>query len=348
MTAIECPALRSDDTLGFLAALGLLELCSGPLGLSGTRLSWAGVGGQAVIEADCENVDDLAERLIGLARDMHTAGRVLPFDHAGLVDRPLSDAERALRSEMLGYPLRLDPLRRDADGALALYRSIAAVEIEGGSTAVRWTLALINQMSDAKGADKQPTRALTPLYAPAGRMTVHQLFRDALSEVVRDPDQVRQALVRWERTEGTGGNLDDRSLRDAAVTSSGVAGNRSVAGGTWLGLMSIPFFRQTGTNLTRPSIVGWESRRRGTPMLRWPIWRTPLDAAAVTVLLAHPAIDRLMRDAGRGTEVERNRRRAAGRDQLIVIGVDAICVAERRALDKSAGALQPPHVVPVR
>ncbi len=348
MATIDCPALRNDDTLGFLAGLGLLELCTTALGLPGARLRWTGLGGHAVLEADCAGLGDLVDRLAALATEMRQAGRVLPFDHTGIVDPPASDAERKRMEEERGVKPPLDPLKRDGTAALALYRAVGDGEPSGDAVVARWVLALLNQLADARSAAKEPTRALTPLYSPAGRMTVHQLFRDALDDVVRQPERLREALVAWERTDGTGANIDGRALRDAAVTAGGGAANRAVPGATWLALMAIPLFRQTGSAPPgRAEVVGWDLRSSGGATLRWPAWRPPLDLAAVEVLLAHPAIAVALQQANNGEPRWRAARRRRAQAALRALGVEAICTARRRPLEKSAGALRPPRVVPV-
>ncbi|CAN5419987.1 hypothetical protein BH23ACT9_BH23ACT9_28550 [soil metagenome] len=347
MTRIDCPALRNDDTLGFLAALGLLELAVTALDLPDTRLGWTGMGGHAQLDIDCTDVDDLTDRLADVAGVMHARGRVLPFDHEGVVDPPASDAERNLRAEELGRPVRLDPVRVDAQGAADLYRKAAVRERDGDLEPARWVLALVNHFVDAKGEDKHPTRALAPLYAPAGRMTVHQLFRDALAEVHKRPSLLGEALLWWGRESGTGANLDDRALRDAAVTAEGGAGNRAVPGATWLGLMALPLFRQTGTPPSRAGAVGWDTSQRGRSALRWPTWRAPLDRPSIEVLLAHPAVTTAARPPRAAQPSAAARRHRDAMRTLRALGIDAVCLAGRRPLEKSAGALRPPQIIPV-
>ena len=119
MTAlIDCRALRGDDTLGFLAAVGLLELCTNGLELHGTRLGWT--ESHAVLEVPADGLDDLVERLAALAVQLQDEGRVLPFDHAGIVVPPASDAERKRIEKATGVKAPLDPLKRDAVETLSL------------------------------------------------------------------------------------------------------------------------------------------------------------------------------------------------------------------------------------
>ncbi len=348
MNVIECPALRNDDTLGFLAALGLLELTTQVLDMPNVRLGWTGVGGHAVLADAAVDRSGLIDALHGLAERTLTAGRVVPVDSPDLIRAPVSDDERRRRAEGLGVKqIPLDPLKMVWSDAAAWLAQVSADAADGDSGPVRWALALVNQLAGVDDANLGRVQALTPLYSPSGRMTLYSLFRDATTAAAGSATMLDEALGGWARHVGAGGNLDQRALVTGADTSSGTAGPMHVPGATWLALMSIPFFRQAGDGGTGRAAVSWTLPRRGSTQLRWPVWAEPLDHTSVGVLLSHPAVSGWLArpNASQGRDAERRWSQAG--QALRAIGVDAVCTTSRLAMDKSAGALLPPKVVAV-
>ena len=318
------PALRSDDTLGFLAALGVLELCSNAMA-EPVELGWDGVGGTALLAGPFSTVEAVAQCLSETAADMIRASRVLPCPDPGVV-RSVDRAARA-EAEEKG---KLDPAHVRAEGAVQAFERVRLAELAGDHSSARWLAAMVNQITNAPSTGG--FRALTPFYSASGQMTLHQLYSDHLGAVHKDPHLLEQALVKWERTEGqTGANLDVRALQDATVGGAGKPSNAAAVGATWLALMAVPFFPQASGR--RPRVRGWESPNRGKAVLRWPIWSRPLDRHAVETLLGHPTLD-----------LPPSESHAA----LRALGVDAVCRASRRELSNSSGALQPPSVSPIR
>lgn len=337
MTTIRCPALRSDDTLGFLTALGLLELCTSTLPTAAPRLGWEGVGGAALLDVPIATMEELTHHLHAVATELAASDRVLPCANPGPVRKPDSGAERRGRRES-GEAVKLDPASLSAEEAIRVYGTIRDVEVsDHDRDSARWLAALVNQLSSARSG----FRALTPLYSPSGQMTLHQLYRDHLAAVVNELGLLGEALTGWRRRPGeTGGNLDSRALNDAASATSGKAENSAVVGASWLALMAVPLFPQVSGR--RPRAVGWELAKGG-PCLRWPIWTAPLDRPAVEVLLSHPALE--PPDPRRHDDPPTVRSPLPSK--LRILGVEAICRSHRRALNNSAGALRPPTVTPV-
>lgn len=320
MTRLVLPALRGDDTLGFLAALGLLELCDSGLHVP-VRLGWQGAGGAAVLDAPYDDVDGLASAVGRLAAGLSADGRLIPGSDASLIRPPLGTHERKAMED----PGSLDPMRLPVGPAIARFHSMQDTEASDVARVdARWLTALVNQVAPAKRDTSD--RRLTPLYSPSGQMTLYQLYRDAMVEVVRRPELLHEALSGWRRYPGSGANLDSRALVDAAEASRGKPSNREVPGATWLALQSVPWFTQVGDGV-RGETAGWLYPRGGA-LLRWPIWTPLLDPAAVRVLLSHPVV---------GED--------APTSAAAALGVCAVAQAGRRALSKSAGALQPPTVM---
>lgn len=318
MRNLVLPALRADDTLGFLAALGVLELCHSALAVPVT-LAWQGTAGSALLGVPYADLDGLAAALVGTARALQESGRLTPARDAGLIRPPLGAKERKGLEERGA----LDPMRMSAEVALETFQALQDAELAGGPDA-HWLCALVNQLAPAKRGASE--RRLTPAYSPSGQMTLHQLYRDALGDVLRRPQVIREALEGWRRAPGSGANLDNRALVDAAQASGGVPSNRAVPGATWLALQAVPWFQQVGTG-SLGETTSWRHPRGGA-VLRWPVWTHPLDPMAVRVLLSHAVV--------RDDEPSRT---------STALGVVAVAEAGRRALSKSAGPLQAPRTV---
>lgn len=355
MTRLVCPALRSDDTLGFLAALGLLELCSSALRLD-ARLGWEGLGGAAILDVDVDDIPALADLLHALAVTMAADGRVTPAPWAQVVPARLSKLERdALKAELGKEMPPNDTLRMPATRAADHYGQAQARELDpsgGDPLSARWVVALVSQLaSDAKA------RRIAPLLPMSNQMTAHQQLRAFRDVVVAKPNVLSEALVHWRRVGdepkhkgiGAGAYLDSRALRDAVTTGSGEPDNLAVPGATWLAMNAIPFFPQVG-EARRGRAVGWAAVRGHGFELVWPVWTRTLDRAAVSCLLSHPAIPIAVSSKDRrpsSTTVERKVRERRARE-LVALGVLAICRSHRRPLSNSNGVLLPPHVEPIR
>lgn len=329
MARLELPALRANDSLGVLAALGLLELCTSGLKVD-ARLGWSGPAGVAVVSVPFADILELADALASYATELSRIGRLTPAADPGLITPPLGPRAR----KQLDDAGALDPMKLPADGAVRRFQALQDREVNGsGSVDAGWLTALVGQLSLAKR--DAPERRLTPLYSPSGQMTMHQLFRDALGEVVTRPAVLAEALSGWRRVKGTGANLDSRALIDAADAARGEAANRHVPGATWLALQSVPWFTQVGDGVTGEA-VGWRYPSGGA-RLRYPVWRPLLGLAAVRVVLSHPAV------RWRPTAQPAAARSVA--EQRRALGVCALYEASRRALRKSAGPLLPPELL---
>ena len=332
MTDISLPALRSDDPLGFLAALGVVELSSSALNLA-TRLRWDGLGGEAILEADVENLDDLAGRLAVVAQDLSGSDRLAPAGDTHLIEPPLNDADRKRRAEASGSKGVLDPMRMSREEVLARFAVTQQAELSDDAGTARWTSGLVNQLGQEQN---DPRCDLTPLYARTGRQNLHQLYRDYLLAVSGHPSLLREALAGWRRVAGdSGANLDHRALRDAVLATNGKPSNAAVPGATWLALMAVPWFRLSGSGL-RPSATGWLSTRPGgrPRALVWPVWRQPLEPEAIEVLLSHPLVGAAARRSLESSDAS----------LLAALGVDAVMWAVRRTLGNSDGPLGPGEV----
>lgn len=335
MTALRLVALRSDDTLGFLAALGVVELLRAS-GDGSVKLGWEGISGCAVLEVNLDSVEQLADELLGIARGLRDTGRLTPATDPQLVPRALSTADRRAADKVA-----LDPLKMAVRVAIARFQQVHAAEQDGPDSADAWWMTgLVNQLAAANPRESD-VRKLTPLYAASGQMTVHQLLREALDDVLRRPGRVLEALAGWRREPGTGANLDERALVDAVAGPAGAAQNRAVLGASWLALQAIPWFTQVGDGKQGDAVL-W-TRGPGGSWLTWPVWDTPLDVPAMRTLFRHPLARHVpppARDAEPAWSVT-----ATHRQQARTLGVAGVLRAGRRTLSKSAGPLRAPEVV---
>lgn len=325
MTTLELPALRSDDPLGFLAALGILEVLRSEVGIRDDELAlgWDGVGGPARLASRFESLDEVVEALGAAAARMRAEDRVVAAPISDLVPRPLSDQERSELEARSGVKVPFDPVRMTRAESIARIRAV----VERATDAdLRWICALVDQCSTFPG---EQVAHVTPLYAPMGRQRMRQMYEMKLTAVAARPELLRHACVMWRRNpRDAGANIDRRAQRDSAVTTSGSPGNAAATGAEWLALQSVPWFRLGGLR-NLPLAWGWAAARQGRRprMLIWPVWSRPLDPVAIEVLLTHPSVRR----AGMADE--------APARELVHLGVLAVLRAERTVLANSDGPL---------
>lgn len=342
-TSMVLPALRSDDPVGVLAALGALEVLSRQECLD-VRLGWDALGGAAVLEVDLADVDAVAERLRHVAVGLCESGRAVPCDGDGvLIPARFTPAERSAR-KAAGIEEKNDPMRASQAVVRDRLRTVAGLERSGDTATPRWASALVTML----GLDRDRNCALTPLYAPAGQQVLGQLF-EKYAAMAAEPGSLLDALVAWRRVPDGGANLDYRDLRDAVVSARGDPENATVPGAIWLALMAVPMFRQVGDG-HHGEAVGWmPDRRHGRPRtLVWPVWSEPRSPEAVEVLFAHPDV----RKAAAGLSVTRDeplglggRRRDQTDRRLGALGVVAVCRAGRAPLGNADGPLRAARVV---
>lgn len=256
---LELTGLRGDEALGFLAALGVLELAAGFLDAH-ARLSWSADASPAAIVdvGGMAEIEELGGALYRIAQDLRTRGAVAPGAPAD-------------------YPIRKegsrgsDPMKLDDRQAIELMRAAQTAELEGDVGLAVWLSSTVHQLAtETKG-----TRALTALYAPSGQMTMRQIFSDSLDKTLREGDELTRTLRAWRRTRNfSGANLDHRALRDAADLPSGQPENVGVPGATWLALMAHPLFRLVGNGSSGQQTLWQRVRRSGLRglVLVWPVW----------------------------------------------------------------------------
>jgi hypothetical protein len=318
---IELPALSGDDALGFLAALGIVAL-SGQEELPALRLGWTTASTPtAVVDGDLSSREELQRCLRETFARLHDEGRAVPsLDPSFPVQDPQSTT---------------DAMRMSPEAMAEHVRTAAANWLDGGNPwPARWLAALAAQWTenDAKRRDV----ALTPFYAPTGRMTLRGSLWDKTVEAVETVGGPEDALTGWRRTAYDGANFDHRAKRDAAVTTWGDSANQGAPSPTWLAVMAIRFF----SLVERPDdvrAIGWQRVRLYPGYTRrslvWPVWTPLLDESAVRALLAHPALVLERRKPGEW--------RPGGEDELPGLGVSGVFGSSRATLSQGDGPLGP-------
>ncbi|MGW7291866.1 type I-G CRISPR-associated protein, Cas3-extension family [Streptomyces xiamenensis] len=317
------PALRSDSPLGFLAALGTLEIVTHTLDAA-ARLSWNGPAQPANLHTTTPlTLPDLANHLH--QQLPHFAAKKSGKKQKG-EQKPVVEPEPLLlapglfdRERSPGAPN--ETLRMPPAAAHKELRRHATAERETGAPQARWFAALINQLHTEEKRGGHYT-SITPFFSPAGQMTLRQNWLRAVEECHNHPQQLTAALTSWVRVEKyAGASLDYHSSLPAAAQSDGNGVQHGVPGATWLALHAFAHYRLTG-NGQRPRTTGWHR----TTTFTWPIWHPPLTTTAITTLLEHP----LIHDPRNPTH-------------LANLGIMAVYTTRRTSLNSAAGPLATAH-----
>jgi hypothetical protein len=263
---VEMPALDGRSPLGFLAALGLLNVLS-EADEGTARLSFSQSNATAVIHSALASLDGVAALLESI-----TAA---------------AEKDAAIAGVNAGFPQRAgrnaDPMRSPREG----YRKFAEeIRLLDERAADHWLPCLLTDLA----IDQKGRAALTPFNAPSGKQNLHSFFATPLAAVRAEPSRLREALAAWRRAEGfTGEYFDHHALNSAADDPLGrTKAENGVPGATWLATMALPLLRLTGDGQDVTATL-WHRTGRRTVML-WPLWRQPLDQPAIQALIEHPCL----------------------------------------------------------
>lgn len=338
MSMLTLPALRSDDPLGFLAALGVLTVLRSETEVVDDELAlgWERVGGPAVVQVPFDTLDELVDALHEAANRLLGEGRVFAAGPAELPPERLSKEERAKRKEEASEKVPLDPLRAISRAdAIKWYRDLVQTR---DPQALRWLCGFLDQISTLSDSH---FAAVTPLIVLSRQQTSRQVCRGLLETVAANRRLIDQALRGWQRVaEQAGANLDWRAVRSAALRTDGTSQPAAVPGLEWLALQSAPWFRLSG-EVERPMAWCWLPRgesRGNLRMLFWPVWQKFLDPYALEVLLSHPAIRNAVKHAHNDGQLRR-----LG-SQLEQLGVLAVLKSTRRREANADGPLGPAEI----
>ncbi len=321
MSEITMPALVGNDPLGFLAALGVLRLTTTELGWQST-LCWPnGPRNGAVLGGVPEGatVESVAAALSSIVE----ATKEVP-------DRliPGVDGFPPIKSGNKGMEPAKDMSFADRSG-------IAKTSISNPLLG-DWLLATV---SIGSPDTVKPDDRVSAVYR---RTSQGMTLGGALKSISKDltEERFRQALLEWERVEGSQDhNLDIRALRPGHASAGDNADipNAAVPGASWLALMSFPFFPARTSLSGKALTTGFDTTQSPHRMI-WPVWSSPCSMAAIQALLDHPLIRRV--DGARVSARARNL-------ILLAFHVDAVFSSARRpnSVKSFNGALGPAEVI---
>lgn len=272
MNQLVLRALRGDNPLAFLAALGVARLAHEDCGRE-TRLGWAhGPRNGAAIEVDgVSTVDELADLLFGVVAAMQRDDHLIP-NIGDFPPRKEGDSGR-------------DPLR--TLGRVELRYLAAGCRFDDARG--RWVAGTL-----AVGGDPEHDRfdKSSALLTPTGQTTVDRYLRSNRN-AVRDAADVRSALVAWRRRndDNPAVYLDPSAMRGVGTTNESKTKNYTDPTGVWLALMSLPLFPVVGRGNGSTSTTNWTRKKRAS-VFAWPTWTPVLPVSAIGPLLSHPSVTR--------------------------------------------------------
>jgi hypothetical protein len=260
--AVEIPALDGRNPLGFLAALGLLNLL-GRVGTGPVSLAFSDTSGVAVLHSELATMEDMIDALGDIVASAEVSTSIPGISAA--------------------FPLRAgknaDPMRQPREKYRELVARVTAIDVDAAD---QWLPYLITDLA----VDKQGRADITPFNAPSGKQNLRTFFSKPFAEVRSNRERLREALTGWRRLEDfTGEYFDHRVINSAADDPQGKSAERGVPGATWLATMAFPLLRVTGDGQNIAATLWHRVDRRF--LMIWPLWRRPLDKFAVRVLLEH-------------------------------------------------------------
>jgi hypothetical protein len=295
-------ALRPSHPLAYLAAIGLHRIVESRVDPT-ARLSWTHATiANAVLHTTLnkEQVLCAVEAEWNVQTEQGTPCLIrqsgqdisLPPKAHVLIDRKYKrDSNGDIKRSKRGEPQLLDGL---ADPAKLLPEEFAFLaEAAGNREAEQWLWAL---GTDAK-IDKEtrlPTISRSRFYLLSRQQTLAQQFDSAFAASERAGITrwrlLEEAVDAWRRYELAGGmNWDIGANQNAAENPFGDASMALVPGAVWLAMNALPLFpvsARRGKACTR----GWQEVDDSFIFVM-PVWRPPLLAAAIEVLLDHPVFD---------------------------------------------------------
>lgn len=269
MTALEIPALVGTNPLGFLAALGVLDVVDRSGGTVPPTLRWTdGLRPHAVVEG-VEGVGALID-LIEEDRAKWVASPLLTWGPGG---EPLDDV-KPFREETREWATSLYESSSEADhGAADLWCSLLAEGAIAGNT-----------------RDAKPTH----LHFTAGQQQFLRMVRELASAL--DRDRMEEALIGPWRYDSDLPSLrwDVRGERLYAISARNPSSDapKSVPGANWLAFLGLIFFpvSATGGSL-RTTSCGPQWKSGG--WLAWPLWDTALPGSSIFSMLTSLSLNQM-------------------------------------------------------
>jgi hypothetical protein len=325
---VSLPALQGGNTLGFLAALGAVQLCANFLGDQSASLGWPhGPSGPALLGTSlAETVEGLAEQISNAAGRLKAPnllieGVAFPTGVAGTAPKkklivPASDEPDDV-SEKVSDPIR---------GYSFELGRVAALNADGQSEYQRWLSSVLALDEPITAEKRKGSLPVTPFAArgPGTVMLARTLSKLQTSAV--QPAKLLEALTFWVREDSIAGYIDPRAKRNASYQASKKDhDNYGVSAAAWLAMMSIPFFPALSVNTDVAIAPGWTRPPRRQSVFRWPVWTHQLSGPAISVLLSHPTL--LLADESRDN------------DRLTSLGISGVFESERSVEGNNDGPM---------
>jgi hypothetical protein len=269
---ISLPALFGDDILGFLAALGVLELCTNQLGDPKATVAWpeGPSGGAVLVTSVAGDVSELSSCLQRVAKAL-AGPDLLP----GIANFP----------QNLPGAAGTDPVRVYS---FEMGRAMANVVSTDGEPWLASVLALDEPIRSEK---RQGSLSVTPLAARGPGTVMLARTLAGLAERAASDGTIESALTFWKREDTIAGYVDPLAKRNASHKASKKdLDNYGVPAAAWLAMMALPFFPALSSNTDIAIGPGWTRPPRQQAVFSWPMWRQQLDVTAVRVLLSHEAV----------------------------------------------------------
>ncbi len=303
MNEIHLAALRPSHPLAYLAALGghrLIKLHAD----QSAKLAWAGAGTPAalllttltkdhVLDALEEEWNAQAARGAPYLTECDGAKLCLPPKTHLMVEKKYKrDQNGDIKKSKRGEPQLLDGL---ADPSKLLPEEFALLAVALTDHQRQAWLRAIGTDVKIDEDTSLATVTRSRFYLLSRQQTLAQQFDSVLSPLKVDQREfprrqsLKEAIDGWRRYEMTGGmNWDIGANQNAAETPIGDARMAVVPGAVWLALNALPLFPvsvKRGKACTR----GWQETDDGLAFVM-PVWRPPLDTAAIEVMLDHPLL----------------------------------------------------------
>lgn len=258
MDEVQLPALQGSNPLGFLAALGALDVIDRSGSITAPTLRWEGTLTPSAVISGLDDIEQLID-LVDADRSHWTDSIALNGPDPAA---PSDDLKPSLPDVRRWYEATHDP----ADSRLLH--------------------ALITEDAVAGDGRSKPTH----LHFTAGRQQFLIMARQLRDEISRD-DIVEALIGPWTyRSELPVFGWDNsRGERIHALRGFAPSGEKKtgVPGADWLALLGLRFFPVSTTaraNLrTTRCAASWKSGS-----MSWPLWSPPLPASTIALLMTMP------------------------------------------------------------
>jgi hypothetical protein len=272
---ISLPALQGNNTLGFLAALGVVQLCAHFLDDKLATLGWPnGPTGAAVLSTSrVTTINELSGELTNAANRLkapHLVVEGVPFP-------PNAPGTGAGTDPVRQYSFDL--------GRVAATEALTNAELE------RWLTAVVALDEPITAEKRNGSLPVTPFAARGPGTVMLARTLNKLQFAAAQPPKMLEALTFWVREDTIAGYIDPQAKRNASYqASSKDHDNYGALAPAWLAMMSMPFFPALSNNADVAIAPGWSRPPKRQSVFRWPVWTQQLSCSAISVLLSHPAV----------------------------------------------------------